>query len=129
MSVHQGKRIVHRAAVEAGHQCAPYHGDEDQHADPACAAHAGRAGRCRHGFAEPGGGMQHGPVNRDGETEMCGKPVLADRRLVDQAGFHHVPAERPLQPAQDKQKRQAAGQAAVDIARQAITDHEPQEWQ
>ncbi len=105
---HQGERVVHQPRVQPGDQGAGKHGQEDeaQHSrgpgDKSCPIPG------HHRIArlyDVQRGPQRKQINRQRQGQMGGQAVLADRRLVDQPAFHHVPAQHPLQPAEHEQNR------------------------
>src|SRR5580704_1411204 len=70
---------------------------------------------------------KHRAVNQASEPEMRGQTVLTDAWVVDQPAFHHVPAQRALQAAEQENEGQARHQAAINFASRSKINQRQQE--
>ncbi len=104
LAVHGRPGVVRKPALEARHERAQDHLQEDQADDPGSARCAlalvirARAGRLAEIQRQP----DHEAQNHEGDSQVQRQPVLADVDALDEARLDHEPADGALQAAEHR---------------------------
>jgi hypothetical protein len=111
MPVHQGERVVGAARAQPRDHAAGERHDED------------RAGERERGAGRPDfpartkeiqRDPQRGRKDRQRNPQVRGQPEVAYARILDEAGLHHVPAERALHRTEKKYAAELPGKPPIE---------------
>ena len=77
-------------------------GESEYTQTPTAPTQPARYHRCRAALKQLVQHPEHIQIDRNGEAQMRGQPVLTDVRYLYKPALHHVPAHKPLQTTQNK---------------------------